>query len=99
MEIELIDNTDKSRFEVEIQDKMAIMDYKKKDNKLYILHTEVPKEFEGKGIASAMVKKVLNLIKEKDMKLVSLCPFVSGYIKRHPEYKSFIGKSRIIKVE
>ena len=30
MEIELIDNKDKSRFEVEIQDKMAIMDYKKK---------------------------------------------------------------------
>ena len=93
MEIELIDNTDKSRFEVEIQDKMAIMDYKKKDNKLYILHTEVPKEFEGKGIASAMVKKVLNLIKEKDMKLVSLCPFVSGYIKRHPEYKSLVANA------
>lgn len=93
MEIELIDNTDKSRFEVEIKDKMAIMDYKKKDNKLYILHTEVPKEFEGKGIASAMVKKVLNLIKEKDMKLVSLCPFVSGYIKRHPEYKSLVANA------
>lgn len=93
MEIELIDNKDKSRFEVEIQDKMAIMDYKKKDNKLYILHTEVPKEFEGKGIASAMVKKVLNLIKEKDMKLVSLCPFVSGYIKRHPEYKSLVANA------
>lgn len=93
MEIELIDNTDKSRFEVEIEDKMAIMDYKKKDNKLYILHTEVPKEFEGKGIASAMVKKVLNLIKEKDMKLVSLCPFVSGYIKRHPEYKSLVANA------
>ena len=69
------------------------MDYKKKDNKLYILHTEVPKEFEGKGIASAMVKKVLNLIKEKDMKLVSLCPFVSGYIKRHPEYKSLVANA------
>ncbi|UAB81399.1 N-acetyltransferase [Marixanthomonas sp. SCSIO 43207] len=93
MEIELNDNTDKSRFEVEIQDKMAIMDYKKKDNKLYILHTEVPKEFEGKGIASAMVKKVLHLIKEKDMKLVSLCPFVSGYIKRHPEYKSLVANA------
>ena len=93
MEIELIDNKDKSRFEVEIEDKMAIMDYKKKDNKLYILHTEVPKEFEGKGIASAMVKKVLNLIKEKDMKLVSLCPFVSGYIKRHPEYKSLVANA------
>ena len=93
MEIELIDNTDKSRFEVEIEDKMAIMDYKKKDNKLYILHTEVPKEFEGKGIASAMVKKVLNIIKEKDMKLVSLCPFVSGYIKRHPEYKSLVANA------
>lgn len=93
MEIELIDNTDKSRFEVEIEDKMAIMDYKKKDSKLYILHTEVPKEFEGKGIASAMVKKVLNLIKEKDMKLVSLCPFVSGYIKRHPEYKSLVANA------
>lgn len=59
---------------------------------MYLTHTEVPNEFEGKGIASKMVKQVLQKIKDEGLKLVPLCPFIASYIKRHPEWKEILAK-------
>jgi len=38
------------------------------------------------------VKQVLEDIKEKELTLVPLCPFVAMYIKRNPEWKELVLK-------
>ena len=40
----------------------------------------------------ALIKKVLEEIKQNNMILVPMCPFVAMYIKRHPEWKSLVLK-------
>ncbi|VAW30709.1 Predicted acetyltransferase, partial [hydrothermal vent metagenome] len=64
----------------------------KAQNIVYLTHTEIPAQLEGKGIGSALVKQVLQDIREKDLTLVPLCPFVALYIKRHPEWKALVLK-------
>ncbi|WP_232622975.1 GNAT family N-acetyltransferase [Pareuzebyella sediminis] len=76
----------KNRFELNVDGQVAFIDFiRAKENKIFLTHTEVPKSLEGKGVGSTIVSKVLGYIRENNLKLVPLCPFVAAYIKRHPE--------------
>jgi hypothetical protein len=90
MELEISENKDKKRFEASVEGNLAFVEYIRAENKVYLTHTEVPSQLEGKGIASAMVKQILEQIKNEELKLVPLCPFVAAYVKRHPEWKEIM---------
>ncbi|WPU98585.1 GNAT family N-acetyltransferase [Mucilaginibacter sp. cycad4] len=85
-EIPLVNNEAIHNFELIVEGHRAFIDYKKKDDKIYLIHTEVPVELEGKGVASAIVEKAFNYIEENNLKLVPLCVYVASYLKRHPEW-------------
>jgi predicted GNAT family acetyltransferase len=92
MEVKIKENKEKKRFEVEVENKLALIEYIRAEDKIYLTHTEVPSELEGKGIASSMAKQVLQQIKDEDLKLVPLCPFIASYVKRHPEWKEILAE-------
>ncbi|MCL9808126.1 GNAT family N-acetyltransferase [Flavobacterium luminosum] len=92
-EIPLILNQEKKRFELEVEGVIAFIDFiVNNENIMFLTHTEVPKELEGKGVGSALVSKTLNHIQEKGYTLAPLCPFVAAYLKRHPEWKNVLAK-------
>jgi len=88
----LIENAEHKQYEFHIVGQVARIAYIKAQNIVYLTHTEIPAQLEGKGIGSALVKQVLQDIREKDLTLVPLCPFVALYIKRHPEWKALVLK-------
>jgi uncharacterized protein len=53
-------------------------------------HTEVRAEAEGKGVGSALVQWALDDVRRRGLTVVQLCPFVRGYITRHPEYQDLV---------
>ena len=69
MEYNIVDNKERSRFEVLLNGEYAFVDYRWRKGDLAIMHTEVPKEYEGKGIAAAMVKHVLEYAKKEGLKI------------------------------
>ncbi|MEM1336986.1 MAG: GNAT family N-acetyltransferase [Bacteroidota bacterium] len=89
---QLIDNATAKQYEFHIDRFVPRIEYIKAKEKIYLTHTEVPKELAGKGIGTALVKQVLEDIKEKGLTLVPLCPFVALYLKRHPEWKTLVLK-------
>lgn len=93
MEYQLINNESDRRYEFRIDDAIAKIEYTCSGGKIYLTHTEVPIELEGKGIASSLVRKVLADIQQKGLELVPLCPFVGAYIRRHPEWESLVQKN------
>ena len=92
MEHKLIDNQERKQFEFRIDGKVARIEYIRALDKIYLTHTEVPSQLEGKGIASQLVLESLEKIKEEGLTLVPMCPFVAMYIKRHPEWKELVLK-------
>lgn len=80
------DNTDRNRFELDADDHVAFSNYKRTGGVLNILHTEVPKELEGRGIGSALIRGVLDAARAEGLKVNPVCPFAKAYIERHPEY-------------
>lgn len=52
--------------------------------KLAVFHTEVYREFEGRGFAKAMLERLVSYAREKSVKIIPLCPFVNGQFHRNP---------------
>lgn len=92
MTYELIDNTEAKQYEFHIGDQIARIEYIRVPERIFLTHTEVPQSLEGQGIGSAIIKAALEDIKAKDLTLIPMCPFVAGYIKRHPEWRPLVLK-------
>lgn len=90
-EITVINNTEKKRFEVEIDGHLALMEYKVNDRgRIYIIHTEVPEELGGRGIAKKLAEKALDFSRESNYEIFPACPFMSAYMKKRPELHSLV---------
>jgi hypothetical protein len=93
----LTDNTERKRFELTADGHTAFIEYIHMANKIFFTHTEVPKELEGKGVGSAIIKLALENIEARELKLIPLCPFVAAYIKRHPEWDRVLASDVTLK--
>lgn len=84
-------NNEKKRFELEVENHIAFSDFiLNNQNIMFITHTEVPRELEGKGVGSELIFKVLTWIKEQGYTLAPLCPFTAAYVKKHPEWAGIL---------
>ena len=89
-DIEITNNEAIHNFEFLVDGHRSFIDYKTKGDKIYLVHTEVPAELEGRGIAAVMVEKAFKYIEEKGLKLVPLCSYVQSYLKRHAEWDKIL---------
>ncbi|AMR32622.1 acetyltransferase [Mucilaginibacter sp. PAMC 26640] len=85
-DIELINNQASHNFELLVDGQRAFIDYKTKDNKIYLVHTEVPKELQGQGVAEALVEKAFNYIEQHKLVMIPSCSYVQLFLKKHPEW-------------
>ncbi len=92
MKNEVRDNRQEGRFELALEGgQTAYVEYEEAgEGILALTHTEVPAEFEGKGIGGALVKGVLEIVRGQNLKVVPVCRFVSVYLRRHPEYQELV---------
>jgi hypothetical protein len=64
--------------------------YRKRGDRMVLLHTEVLPYAEGSGLGSRLVAGALDDIRSRGLHIVPLCPFVAAYIQRHPEYGDLV---------
>jgi predicted GNAT family acetyltransferase len=78
------------RFELDADGGTALMYYRLAPGEITLTHTEVPPALGGKGVGSALVRGVLDLARERGLKVIAKCPFVAAYMGRHPEYDDLL---------
>ncbi len=82
----IVDNPEGRRYEARIGDQLAgWVEYGRVGSRLVALHTEVPPEFGGRGIASALVRRVLDDARAGGLTVTPRCPFFKTHFQRHPE--------------
>lgn len=56
------------------------------DDKFIIEHTEVNPKYEGQGLGKQLVAAAVTFAREKNLKIIPLCPYAHAQFKKVPEY-------------
>ena len=84
--IVVTDNASRNRFEAHDGETLAgFADYVRTDEMIAVVHTEVRSAFEGKGVGSALARDVYASAEATSTKVLAICPFIQGWIARHPD--------------
>ena len=77
---------EKHRFEVVEDGLTAYVEYRLRGDALDIIHTIVPKNLEGRGIAATLVETAYTYAKKQGLRPLATCSYAVVWLKRHPEF-------------
>jgi predicted GNAT family acetyltransferase len=87
---EITDNKAHHRFELEVDGRIAASYYRIADGVITFVHTEVPPELGGMGVASRLIRGALDQVRTNGLKVIAQCPFVKGFIDKNPDYADLL---------
>ena len=95
MDVEVIDNPDKARFEILADGELAgFVLYHLRGHEIAFTHTETDDRFRGHGLASQLVRTALDEARARHLAVLPYCPFVRSWITEHPEYADLVPVGR-----
>lgn len=100
MAAHVVDNPDQSRFEVIAGDDgtevAGFAEYflSEADGEIAFTHTEIDPKFGGQGLGGVLAKAALDAARERGLAVLPYCPFIRGWIRKHPEYAELVPEAR-----
>ncbi|MHB8680973.1 MAG: GNAT family N-acetyltransferase [Acidimicrobiales bacterium] len=90
-EVAVSDAPAAKRYEARVEGRVAgFAEYRLSPGRIVFTHTEVDPDFEGRGVGGALVRGALDDVRSRGLAVVALCPFVKGWIDRHPDYGDLV---------
>ena len=86
MDYEIIHLPEKNKFVTEVDGETAWVEYSVYNNYVNIIHTFVPREIGGRGIAADLVKATYTYALQNDMCPQATCSYAVAWLRRHPEF-------------
>ena len=83
-------NEKRHRFEAGGTENPAHLDYRLREGVVDMVHTEVPAEYQGQGLAGKLAAAALDWARESGRKVVPSCSYIKGYLGKHPEYEDLL---------
>ncbi|MGV9264527.1 GNAT family N-acetyltransferase [Kitasatospora sp. NPDC003701] len=95
MTVTVRDAEAENRFEAWVDDSLAgFAEYMRSDQLVVYPHTVVEPAFEGQGIGGALARAALDDARERGLAVLATCPFIKGWMLRHPEYTDLAYENR-----
>ncbi|HWE63493.1 MAG TPA: GNAT family N-acetyltransferase [Chloroflexota bacterium] len=89
-DVVVANNEAEHRYEARVDGELAVIIYQLLGDRIVFIHTEVPEDLEGRGIAGTMARVALDDARARGLAVIPRCPFVAAYIRRHPEYADLV---------
>jgi NAD+ kinase len=87
----VVDSFEQSRYEILIGGEVAgVLHYRRHGAGVELAHTEIDQAFEGRGLAGRLASAALDDARSRATPVQVSCPFVAGYVERHPEYADLL---------
>jgi predicted GNAT family acetyltransferase len=92
MKIEIKENGNKGFAIASIEgEKVGLMSYNISSSEFILIdHTEVEEAFKGKSVGKALLYKIVDMAREKNIKIFPLCPFASAMFKKFDDIKDVL---------
>lgn len=89
--IQITKNAAQHRYEARDGELLAgFVDYQSTTELVVLTHTEVDPSFEGQGVGAALARAALDDVRRQQLKALVICPFITGWIRRHREYANVL---------
>jgi predicted GNAT family acetyltransferase len=94
------DNPEQRRYEITVGDELTgFVRYVRRGGRAYFVHTEIDPKLEGGGLGSALARGALDAQRELGEQVVPLCPFIRGFVERHPEYADVVDAEMLATID
>ena len=94
-EPKVVDKPEASRFEVLVDGEVAgFAEYRRTKSSVAFTHTVIDPAFEGRGLGSVLARGALDATREAGVPVLPFCPFIRGYLQRHPAYLDLVPADR-----
>lgn len=91
MSVAVSDNPEASRYEISVDgDVGGVAVYRLEGDRIVFLHTEIDPAHEGEGLGGRLARGALDDTRARGLTVVPLCPFIAGWIRRHPDYVDLV---------
>jgi len=87
----IIHDIENSRFTLDINGEIAMVKYQLRNEKMYLVHSEVPYNLRGQGIGKVLVEKTFAKLTEEGYEAVAICSYVKAVAKRSDVWNKIIG--------
>ena len=92
-EIRVTDNPPGLRYELWLDGELTgWIDYRLRRGTLVLLHTEVTPPKRERGLGTRLVHDALEDVRERDLHMKPVCPFVAAYVRENPEYGDLVAR-------
>jgi uncharacterized protein len=82
---DVVDNPGQSRFEVHVEGRTGELTYQLDGSRLTLIHTGVPDELEGRGLAGQLVRAAVARARREQLTIVPWCPYARQWLRKHPD--------------
>jgi uncharacterized protein len=79
------DHPDRHRFELEVDGAVAELVYRRRGDRLVLVHTGVPDELGGRGLGGLLVRAAVDRAEAEGLTVVPECPYARAWLEKHPE--------------
>ena len=91
---EITHDKENSQLYLEAESARALIDYKIRNDRMYLTHSEVPEALRGNGIGKILVEKSLEKLVEqgydKEYKIIAKCPFIVYVVEKSPKWSKIV---------
>jgi uncharacterized protein len=85
---EVVNDTERHRLVLARDGHEGELIYERRSNQLILVHTEVPKELEGKRVGSLLVKAAGTWAEKDALVIVPWCPYARRWLQQHEDVAS-----------
>lgn len=79
------------RFEITSEGQVAgFLQFVDEGQQRILFHTEVGKEFGGRGLAGVLVREALEQTRTEGLRAVAMCPYVAAFVKKNEEFADLV---------
>ena len=82
---EVVDQPERNRLVVEQDGRTAELVYRLERGRLVLVHTGVPEELGGHGIAGDLVRAARERAAAEELTVVPWCPYARRWLRAHPD--------------
>lgn len=85
------DNTERSRFELDVGGQIVFADYARSGDTVVIRHVEAPVPLRGTGAASRLMQAVAEKARAEGLTLRPRCGYAVAWLRRHRDFADVVG--------